>query len=148
MSVIALATQTVRAAPAEAFEKFVDFRNWEQFMPPEFRPVSGPSRVLKPGDRVKMRLDAGAVRLPVPVDVFSMDPPREVVWGGGNKLLHARHRFVFEDAGDGQTLVKSDEEWTGMLCSVGSVARRLKRQAEVVAKAQLSGFARWVEGST
>jgi hypothetical protein len=145
MPVTAIATRTLRAKPAEAFEKFIDFRNWQKFMPPEFRPVSGPDRPLKPGDRVKMRLDAGVARLPVPVDVFSMDAPREVVWGGGSKLLYARHRFVFSDAGDGRTLVESSEEWTGMLCRITSVARRVKRQAEVVAEAQLAGFARWVE---
>lgn len=146
MSVTARVSRTVKGDARSAFGKFVDFRNWESFMPPEFRPLEGPSRELKPGDRLRMVLDTGAVKLKVPVDVFSMDAPREVVWGGGSGLLHARHRFVFSDAGDGTTLIVSDEEWTGLLPKIPALARRVKRQAELVAEAQLGGFARWLEG--
>jgi hypothetical protein len=145
MSVIACVSRTIRVSPEEAFEKFVDFRNWEAFMPRAFRPRKGPQRALEAGDRVRMVLDTGVARIPVPVDVFSIDPPREVTWGGGNRLLHASHRFVFEDAGDGQTRLESHEEWTGLLTRIPPVARRVKQQAELVGKAQLAGFARWVE---
>jgi hypothetical protein len=143
--VTASATCTIRASASEAFAKFIDYRNWRSFMPAEFRPVSGPARPLKPGDRVRVRLDAGGIRLPVPVDVFSLDEPHEVVWGGGNLLLHARHRFVFENAADGTTLVRSDEDWTGLLVHIAPIARRLERQSEVVGRAQLEGFARWID---
>lgn len=146
MSVIAEVSRTVKGNAAEAFAKFIDFRNWESFMPSEFRPVVGPNRELSPGDRLRMQLDTGAVRLKVPVDVFSVDAPREVVWGGGSGLLHARHRFVFRDMGDGSVVIESHEEWTGLLPRIGPIARRVKRQAEKVAEAQLAGFARWFEG--
>jgi hypothetical protein len=146
MSVRAIVSRTVKGDPRTAFTKFVDYRNWKSFMPPEFRPVKGPERELKPGDRLRMVLDTGAVKLPVPVDVFSMDAPREVVWGGGSGLLHARHRFVFSETGDGNTLIESDEVWTGLLPRIPAVARRVKLQAEKVAEAQLGGFARWLEG--
>jgi hypothetical protein len=145
MSIVAEASRTLKGSPADAFAAFIDFRNWESFMPREFRPVVGPNRELAPGDRLRMLLDTGAVRLAVPVDVFSIDAPREVVWGGGSGLLHARHRFVFRDGGDGKTIIDSSEEWTGLLPRVGPIARRVKRQAEVVAEAQLAGFARWFE---
>jgi hypothetical protein len=146
MSVVAEVTRTVKGNADEAFAKFIDFRNWESFMPSQFRPVVGPNRALVPGDRLRMQLDTGAVRLKVPVDVFSIDAPREVVWGGGSGLLHARHRFRFEDRGDGTVLIASYEEWTGLLPRIGPIARRVKRQAEIVAEAQLDGFARWFEG--
>jgi hypothetical protein len=146
MSVIAKVSRNVRGNASEAFGKFIDFRNWERFMPDQFRPISGPERQLKPGDRLRMELDTGAFRLKVPVDVFSIDEPREVVWGGGSGLLHARHRFVFRDAGNGTVVIDSDEEWTGLLPRIGPIARRVKRQAEIVAEAQLGGFARWFEG--
>lgn len=145
MSLIASVSRTVRAAPADAFEKFVDFRNWEAFMPRAFRPKRGPERPLAAGDRLRMLLDTGPLRVPVPVDVFDIQPPREVTWGGGNKLLHASHRFVFEDAGEGSTLIRSEEEWTGLLTRFPGLARRVKKQAERVGKAQLDGFARFIE---
>ncbi len=145
MSIIAAARCTVRANPDEAFEKFVDFRNWEAFMPRAFRPRLGPKRALERGDRLRMLLDTGVMRLPVPVDVFSIEPPREITWGGGNLLLHASHRFVFEDAGDGQTSIRSEEEWTGILTCFSGIASRVKKQAERVGKAQLDGFARFIE---
>ncbi len=145
MSLIALAECTVPGAPESVVRKFVDFRNWPYFMPAQFRPMSGPQRALRTGDRLRIRIDAGFARLPTPVDVFSVDEPKEVVWGGGNALLHARHRFRFEADGT-QTRILSDEVWTGLLSRVGGPARRIKRQAEVIGQAQLDGFARWLRG--
>lgn len=146
MSVVAEVSRTVKGNAKEAFGKFIDFRNWESFMPAQFRPVVGPNRELAPGDQLRMLLDTGAVKLKVPVDVFSIDAPREVVWGGGSGLLHARHRFTFKDNGNGTVVIDSHEEWTGLLPRIGPIARRVKRQAEIVAEAQLDGFIRWYEG--
>ncbi|MEZ4221687.1 MAG: hypothetical protein R3B13_12220 [Polyangiaceae bacterium] len=144
MSVIAVAECRVPVQRALAFERFVDFRNWRYFMPREFRPKSGPERGLRAGDRVRVELDTGPLRVPVPVDVFEVDAPHEIVWGGGNRLLHARHAFRFEEDGDGTRIV-SHEVWTGVLTVSPRLARRLKAQAEVVGRAQLGGFARWLE---
>ena len=145
MPLTASVSRTVRATPTEAFAKFVDFPSWKQFMPRAFRPLSGPDRALRTGDRLRALLDTGKLRIPVPVKVFRVEAPREVVWGGGNALLRAEHRFVFEDAGDGTTRIHSDEDWTGVLTRIPPIARRLKRQAEIVGAAQLDGFMRFME---
>lgn len=145
MSFMASASRRIQLDPEQAFERFVDFRNWAAFMPDSFRPLRGPDRPLKPGDRLKLSLDTGALKLPVVIGVFCLDPPHEIVWGGGNALLFASHRFGFEPAEGGGVRICSDEEWTGLLANVGPVARRVKRQAEIVGRAQLEGFARYIE---
>jgi hypothetical protein len=82
------------------------------------------------------------VRLAAPVDIFSIDAPHEIVWGGGTALLQARHSFRFEaDADD--TKIVSDEVWTGLLARIPSVGRKVRRQAERIGQAQLAGFVRW-----
>lgn len=144
MSLIARAEATVPGAPAQVFARFIDFRNWRYFMPWQFRPVSGPERALRPGDRVRARLDVGPFRVVVPVKVFALVSPAEVVWGGGNPLLHARHVFRFEAVPAG-TRIDSEETWTGALARVSPLAKRVRRQAEVVGRAQLDGFTRWME---
>jgi hypothetical protein len=143
MSFTASVSSIVRADPAEAFRRFIDFTAWREFMPESFRPIRGPARALASGDRLRMRLDTGLAKIPVPVEVFQVEAPR-ISWGGGSALLHANHRFVFEDPGDGTTLIRSDEDWTGLLTRVPAVESRLRRQAERIARAQLDGFARWI----
>jgi hypothetical protein len=146
MAFTASATRTIDAARADAFDKFIDFRNWRSFMPRAFRALSGPERPLRAGDRVRVLLDTGALRLPTALRVISVDPPREVVWGGGSRLLlRAAHHIVFDTDPGGGTLIRSEEHWTGLLARLGPIARRVKRQAETIGAAQLDGFARWLE---
>jgi hypothetical protein len=146
MAFTASASLTIRAPRDQAFDEFSDFRNWRSFMPRSFRPLSGPERALRAGDRIRVLLDTGALRLPAVVRVLSVDPPREIVWGGGSRLLlRAAHHFVFETDSEAGTRIRSDEHWTGLLARLAPVARRVKRQAELVGMAQLEGFARWME---
>ena len=147
MSVVARAACQVPGTPEKLFATFIDFRNWRYFMPPEFRPISGPERVLRVGDRLIMRIDTGFMRLAAPVDIFSIDAPQEIVWGGGSALLQARHHFRFEADGDNpdHTKVISDEVWTGLLARMPRLGRKIQRQAERVGQAQLDGFLRWAK---
>lgn len=146
MSFTASATIVIRAEIGDAFAKFTDHSRWKEFMPRQFAPLSGPERPLRAGDRVRVLLDTGALRLPAPLRVLRVEAPRELAWGGGNALLRAEHRFVFEQAGAGEIRIRSDEDWTGLLSHVPAVARRVQRQTEKVERAQLEGFRRWVEG--
>lgn len=115
-------------------------------MPASFRPLSGPKRLLVAGDRLKVALDTGSLKLPITIRVFRVEPPRFISWGGGTLLLNADHRFVFEDQDGGTTLIRSDEEWSGALSRVDAIASRIRRQATSGAQAQLDGFARFIEG--
>ena len=144
MSVVAKAERQLPGQPEKLFSSFIDFRNWRYFMPPEFRPIDGPERVLRAGDRLRMRIDTGLVRVAAPVIIFTVDAPNEIVWGGGSALLQARHHFRFEADGEG-TKVISEEIWTGLLARIPRVGRKIKQQAERIGQAQLDGFARWTE---
>jgi len=145
MSFVATVSRAIQANAVEAFTKFSDFELWSKFMPASFRPIRGPKRQLVAGDMLRMRLDTGAVKLPVSVQVFRVEAPHTISWGGGSRLLHADHRFVFEAQGDDGVMIRSEEEWSGLLTSVGPLAKRIRRQAEIVAHEQLDGFARFIE---
>ena len=147
MSFVATVSRSIRANAVEAFAKFSDFELWSKFMPASFRPIRGPQRKLMAGDLLRMRLDTGAIKLPVAVQVFRVEAPRTISWGGGSRLLHADHRFVFEAQDDDTVVIRSDEEWSGLLTSVAPIAKRIRRQAEAVAIEQLDGFARFIERS-
>jgi hypothetical protein len=145
MPFVAEALRGVELPPEEAFDRFVDFRRWHEWMPAAFRPISGPDRALREGDRVRAVLDTGRVRLPIAFRVMRVRPGREIAWGGGPRaLLQAEHRFLFEASGAGATEIRSAETWRGALAEVGPLARRIQKQAERVGAAQLDGFATWV----
>ena len=122
------------------FSQFIDYRRWSTWMPPVFRPLRGPSRPLREGDRLVIRI-AGA---PTFLRVERLDPPHEVRWSGGVPgILHARHSFWFEAVGDQSTRVRSVEPWTGVLTRVAPIATPLRRAAEDGGRRMLQGFERW-----
>ena len=129
------------AGPIDAvFTRFIDYPRWSEWMPSTFRPMRGPSRPLRPGDRLVIRVTG----LPSVLQVFDVNSPREVSWGGGIPgLLSARHSFLFEAVGEKTTRVRSSEPWKGLATNVPSVAARIKRTAEKVGRSQLEGFERW-----
>lgn len=127
--------------PIEAvYSRFIDYRLWAEWMPSIFRPMRGPSRPLRTGDRLLVRI-AG---LPQVLKVENVDAPREVRWGGGVPgVLRASHSFLFEAAGDKATRIHSVEPWTGVLTRLAPLAAKLQVAAEGAAQGQLRGFERW-----
>jgi hypothetical protein len=128
------------AAPIEAvFESFIDYRTWGKWMAPVLRPVTGPARALRPGDRLFVLIGNVA---PLLLSVDRVEAPREVVWSGGIPgVLVARHSFFFEPVGKDQTRIRSVEPWSGLLTA--AVGGPLKRAAEIGGRRQLRGFERW-----
>ena len=109
-------------------------------MPASFHPMRGPSRPLRAGDRLLVRVTG----LPSLLYVDLVEASREVRWSGGLPgLMHARHTFAFEAVGDKTTRVRSTEPWTGVVTKLPPLAARIHRVAERVGKSQLEGFARW-----
>jgi hypothetical protein len=140
MPLIADVEHTISGPIDAVFSRFIDYRSWDAWMPSLFRPMRGPSRPLRAGDRLLVRV-AG---LPTLITVEHVDAPREVRWGGGVPgVLHARHTFTFEAVGDKVTRIHSVEPWTGLLTQVKPLAGKLQGSAEAGARGQLKGFERW-----
>jgi hypothetical protein len=126
----------------EAFSRFIDFRTWKSWMPASFRPIRGPERALRKGDRLTVSLDIGlGIGLPSVVLVSRVDPDREITWRGGVKgLLLGEHSFFFEDKEGGGTILRSYEEFTGLVMSRPAIAARGKKLAERIGAEQADGF--------
>jgi hypothetical protein len=141
MSCVARGEETVPGSVEAVFAEFTDYRTWTAWMPPLFRPVWGPSRPLREGDRMVVRLGA----LPTVLKVERLRAPHEVCWSGGIPgFLHARHTFSFEPAAEGSTRIESAEPWTGVLTAAAPIAKAIVRSAEAVGGAQLRHFRKWM----
>jgi hypothetical protein len=129
------------AGPLEAvFAQFTDYPRWKEWMPSLFRPMRGPSRPLRVGDRLLVAIGG----LPSVLTVEHVDAPYQVRWAGGVPgFLFARHTFAFEPAGPSSTRARSIEPWSGLLTYAPLLAPRLQRAAEGGGRAMLSGFDRW-----
>ena len=131
---------TIQGPVDTVFAQFIDYRQWASWMPKGFRPMRGPARPLRKGDRVLVSVTG----LPSLLTVDVVQPSTEVSWSGGLPgLLMARHSFYFEDAGAGATRIRSVEPWTGLLTKIDPVIKRIVRVAGQVGYAQLEGFERW-----
>jgi len=140
MSLVAQSELTVGGPIQIVFSRFIDYSGWAAWMPPAFRPVRGPARPLRQGDRLLVKV-TGLLAL---LKVDRMQEPNEVRWSGGVPgLLRARHSFLFESAGEGATRIRSVEPWTGLLTHLAPVSRSILRNASEISRAQLQGFERW-----
>ncbi len=140
MPLIAESEHTISGPIDTVFSQFIDFRRWSAWMPKLFRPLRGPSRPLRSGDRILVSL-SGAPSL---VKVELVAAPHQVVWSGGLPgLLFARHTFMFEAVGDQSTRIRSVEPWTGLVTHLPPLASRIQRVAAIAGRKQIEGFDRW-----
>lgn len=140
MALIAQSELTVPGPVDAVFSQFVDYPRWTAWMPASFRPLRGPSRPLRAGDRLLIRITG----LPAIIHVDRVESPREVCWSGGlSGVVRARHTFTFEPAGDKATRIRSTEPWTGAFTKVKPLADRIRSGAERIGRSQLEGFGRW-----
>lgn len=145
MTVTAEAERIAPLPRERAFELFIDYPSWHLWMPKSFQPVSGPSRPLREGDRLVVRIPPINARM----RIVRVRPNEEVCWGGGGPgVLHAEHSFYFEDEGPGRTRIRSIEPWTGLLTRIGPVAAYLHREANKIGAAQLDGFIRYAQSQS
>lgn len=138
MSFVAEGSRVVRATPEEAFDRLASHATWPKWMPATFRPLDEHPAVLGVGVRIRVRLARTPV--PTPITVSVAERARELTWCGGVRgVLFAEHRFLFEPHGEGRTLVRSVETWSGALA--GAVRPVLKPLAERIAGDQLEALA-------
>jgi hypothetical protein len=140
MPLIAATEYTIAGPIDTVFSRFIDYPQWAAWMPSIFRPMRGPSRPLRTGDRILISLSG----LPSFIKVELVDAPREVRWGGGVPgILHASHTFRFEAVDEKTTRILSSEPWTGLVTHVPTIGARIQKTAEAAARGQLKGFERW-----
>jgi hypothetical protein len=137
MTAIAVAELTVDAPRDVAFAKFIDFSHWDLWMPADFRPVAGPARALRAGDKVKVSIGPKG-RIFLRLEVLRVRDNIEICWRGGPAgLLRGEHSFFFSDAHEAKTRIRSEEPVTGLL-TVGplgaGVERALADGADVLLK--------------
>ena len=97
MAAIAVAELTLDAPRQVAFSQFIDYAHWDLWLPAQIRPVSGPARALRLGDKLRVSLGPKAVIL-LELDVIRMREGVEVCWRAGLPgLLSGDHSFFFSD---------------------------------------------------
>ncbi len=144
MSFIATAELTVHTSVETAFARFIDYSTWDLWAPKGFRPISGPSRALREGDRVRVAIGPVGKGIPMPLTVIRVRPNKEICWKGGVPgVLTGEHSFFFEEDGD-KTRMRSEEPFSGVLAN-GPLRGLLEREATKTGERTLSHFAAYVE---
>jgi hypothetical protein len=150
MSFVASASGVIHASRTDCFSRLRDFSTWRDWMPPSFRPRTGPSRPLQVGDRLELLINAKPSPLPlfIRVRVVRVEQDREITWRGGVPgLLVGEHAFLFEDVEGqpGATRVRSEETWTGGIASLGFAVKRIRAAASRIGQEQIDALAGAVE---
>ena len=143
MPFLAEASRIVAASPELVFDRLADHPSWREWMPKSFFPVGPSEGPLKVGSRPRVRVAPMPTSTRLKVDVAERG--KELAWSGGNILLHAHHRFLFEPAEGNQTRVRSVETWAGLLAPL--MKGFVKPAAEKIGMEQLEGLARSLEKS-
>lgn len=145
MAVIATAELTVDVPLPVAFQRFTDYSSWDLWMPPMFRPITGPARQLRTGDLVKVDLGEAGRRVRTELNVIRVRPNREVCWRAGVPgMLLGEHSFFFAER-DGRTTMRSEEPFSGVLAH-RPWANAIERSANRLHNQMLAGFAAHVRG--
>jgi hypothetical protein len=145
MTAIAVAELTVDAPRDVAFTKFIDYAHWDLWMPADFRPVAGPARALRVGDKVKVSVGPRGL-IVLRLDVIRVREGVEICWRGGPKgLLRGEHSFFFSDlAGTtGKTRIRSEEPVEGLL-TVGPLGAGVERALADGSEVILSRFSEFL----
>jgi hypothetical protein len=145
MTAFAVAEQIVSVPLDVAFDRFIDFSQWVHWMPDSFRPVSGPQRGLRSGDKFKVGFGPKQ-RMTLGLEVLRMSTNVELCWGGGPAILRGEHSFRFIGV-DGATRLRSEESLTGLL-TYGPMAKLIERECVKAAAELLARFAEYAEGRT
>jgi hypothetical protein len=139
MPVIATAELTIDVPLPVAFERFTDYSSWDLWMPPMFRPITGPSRQLRAGDTLKVDLGEAGRRVRTELNVIRVRPNRERCWRAGVPgVLVGEHSFFTETAG--KTALRSEEPFSGVLAH-RPLASSIERSASRLHNQMLAGFA-------
>jgi hypothetical protein len=109
----------LNATPEQVWQKMTDLKSF-----PDWNPMT-PSMVGEcvEGAAIKGKIQMGPMQVPFPFKVTTVRPGDELRWEGGYRgLMYLDHRFILEDKGDGTTLLRHHEEFTGLAATGGMLA--------------------------
>ena len=139
MSFVARGSRRMPVSAEVAFDRLADLSSWPRWMPSSFHPVGKLAGVLRPGQRVWVKI--AGIPVASPIDVTEVRRPTEIAWSGGVPgVLWANHQFFFEADGPSATVVVSHETWSGVLAPVAE--RLIKRNAERIGGQHLEALER------
>ena len=145
MAVIATAELTIDVPLPVAFQRFTDYSSWDLWMPPMFRPITGPARQLRIGDTVKVDVGEPGRRVRTELNVIRVRPNRELCWRAGVPgMLVGEHSFFFSEQAGG-TAMRSEEPFSGVLAR-RPLSSVIERSASRLHGQMLAGFAAHVRG--
>lgn len=140
MAVIATAELMIDVPLSVAFQRFTDYSSWDLWMPPLFRPITGPSRQLRAGDYITVDMGEAGRRVRTELNVIRVRPNRELCWRAGIPgVLVGEHSFFFTETA-GRTTVRSEEPFSGLLAH-RPLANAIERSAARLHNQMLAGFA-------
>jgi uncharacterized protein YndB with AHSA1/START domain len=145
MTAIAVAELTIDAPRDVAFSKFIDYAHWDRWMPANFRPVAGPARSLRVGDKVKVSVGPKGLMM-LQLEVLRVREGVEICWRGGPRgLLRGEHSFFFSDLAGlaGKTRIRSEEPLEGLL-TIGPLGAGVERALADGAAVILSRFSEFL----
>ncbi len=110
-------SRLVKAPARDIWNEILDVKSWPEWKP-FIKKVTGDGGEIRIGSRFTMKIAVKGPAVPVPVEVITLDPYKEMAWTGGiPKTVVSVHSFLFDEK-DGATLVTSREEFTGALVSI------------------------------
>jgi hypothetical protein len=97
--------------PERVWAKLIDFKSY-----PEWNPmIPAMAGDLTVGAKMKGKVGIGPVKAPFNCKLTTVRPNEELRWVGGVPgVMVADHRFIIEDIGDGKSVLRHHEEFTGI----------------------------------
>jgi|SRR3954452_9040984 hypothetical protein len=128
----------LNATPEQVWAKITDFPSF-----PKWNPMTPKmAGEVAEGAQLKGKVKVGPVKAPFNAKITTLRPNEELRWIGGLPgVMVADHRFIIEDLGNGKTLLRHHEQFTGISTSgiTVKVADDVHARFNAALKKQLEG---------
>jgi hypothetical protein len=126
------------ASPEQVWQKITDFKSF-----PEWNPMT-PAMAgdVAEGSQLKGKVQMGPVKAPFNAKITTLRPNEELRWVGGVPgVMIADHRFIIDDLGNGKSVLRHHEQFTGISVTgiTIKVANDVHARFNAALKKQLEG---------
>ncbi|MGH2905703.1 MAG: SRPBCC family protein [Solirubrobacterales bacterium] len=97
--------------PSVVWQQITDFKSF-----PEWNPmIPAMAGELAEGAKLKGKAQVGPLKAPFQAKLTTLRPNEELRWAGGVPgVMVADHRFIIDDLGNGRSVLRHHEEFTGV----------------------------------